>query len=263
MVSTWDGKETNGLIQDLLPANAVDENTVLILANAPYFKGSWEEHQFEPSLTKMSKFDLLDGKESVHVPFMSSRKEQYIRCHDKLKLPYKRDEEILPSFSMYIILPEQRNGLGELIEKVSSDPAAFLEQYVPVSHPLVPTGESKIPKFKICFDFKAKRVLQKVGLVLLFNASNAELTEMVNLDLENKLNVDEVYHKCFVEIDEVGTEASACTASVLMVEGRRARRVTPPPPVDFVADHPFMFLIREGLSGAVLFLGHVLNPSSN
>ncbi|XP_026377371.1 serpin-ZX-like [Papaver somniferum] len=243
----------------------------------------------------MSKFHLLDEKKTVQVPFMSSTEDQYIKCYDNfkvLKLPYKRDWEtpprfsmdwkIPPHFSMYIILPEQRNGLGQLIEEVSSD-SAFLDHYLEVWR-RVPTTEFKIPKFKICFDFEAKRVLKKMGLVLPFDNSKAELTEMFDdsmTELTEVLNTDEskaeltemlytgsklhvtgVFHKCFVEIDEEGTEAAAATA---IVGGAffYCSPPTPPPPVAFVADHPFMFIIREEESGAVLFMGHVLNPSSN
>ncbi|XP_026440588.1 serpin-ZXA-like [Papaver somniferum] len=244
-VNAWAEEETIGLIKNLLPADAVDRKTKFILANALYFKGSCNQYQFKPSLTEMSKFDLLHGKEQVDVPFMSSRKDQYISCFDDfkvLKLHHERDWKTLSYFSMYIVLPKQRDGLGELIGKLSSDPAAFLDQYVPVYPPLVPTGQFKIPKFKICFDFEATSVLQKVGgLDLPFDKFKAELTEMLNTVI-SKLHVSKVYHKCFVEIDENGTEAAASTAVVgRQQEEMRCKRR--PPPIDCVADHPFMFII--------------------
>ncbi|XP_026441696.1 serpin-Z1-like [Papaver somniferum] len=300
-VNTWAENKTNGLIQELLPANAVDEHTVFILANSLYFKGSWNRYdQFPPSLTEMSKFYLLDGKQPVDVPFMSSRGNQYIRCFESfrvLRLPYKGDWNST-DFSMYIILPEERDGIGALIEKVSSDPS-FLDQYLPVG--AVPTRDFKIPKFKICFNFEAKRILKKVGLVFPFDYKMAELTEMLytkdlKAELTEMLNTDdskaelteksntnrmvnskstlhsqstlhvseEVYHKCFIEVDEVGTKAASATAVVVKKVGVKGpSRVTPFPPVDFVADHPFMFIIKEEQTGAVLFMGHVLNPLSN
>ncbi|XP_026439737.1 serpin-Z2B-like [Papaver somniferum] len=119
-------KETNGLIQDILPNGVVDEHTKVILVNALYFKGLWKHNQFEPSLTKKSKFFLLDGNNSVEIPFMSSTKNyQYISCFDNfkvLRLPYQsRTQETDFTFKlsnpyvyMYIILPDQLDGLGEL-----------------------------------------------------------------------------------------------------------------------------------------------------
>ncbi|XP_026377333.1 serpin-ZX-like [Papaver somniferum] len=256
-VNTWAEKETNGLIKGLLPVNAVNECTQFILANALYFKGSWYK-QFEPSKTKISKFHLLNGKQSVDVPFMSSPGDQYISCYDSfkvLRLPYQRDGKIPPHFSMYVILPEQRDGLSEFIEMAISDPS-FLNQYLSSDYcSKVPTREFKIPKFKICFDFEAKRVLEKAGVVSPFDESKAELTEMVNLQMVNgNTFISGVFHECFVEIDEKATEAAASTVTVVVTNSR---------PVDFVADHPFMVIIREEESGVVLFMGHVLNPLSN
>ncbi|XP_026440587.1 serpin-Z2B-like [Papaver somniferum] len=93
------------------------------------------------------------------------------------------------------------------------------------------------------------------GLVLPFDEFKAELTEMLSGD--SNPHVSNVYHKCFVEIDEVGIEAASASTTVITAGVSSLG----PPPVDFVADHPFMFIIREEESGALLFMGHVLNPS--
>ncbi|XP_026428720.1 uncharacterized protein LOC113324637 [Papaver somniferum] len=122
----------------------------------------------------------------------------------------------------------------------------------------VKTGEFKVPKFKIVFDFEASRALQELGVVLPFDQSKAELTEMVNIDGTSELHVWKVFHKCFVEVDEKGTVAAASTAIVGGSWACAASKV-----VEFVADHPFMFIIREEQSGVVLFMGHVLNPLLN
>ncbi|XP_026459006.1 serpin-Z1B-like [Papaver somniferum] len=255
-VNEWVEKQTNGLIKNLLPDGAVDESTKFILANALYFKGCWSRNPFAEMLTKKSKFYILDGGKSVQVPFMSSVQCQYITCYDSfriLKLPYECSGTHKyargPSFSMYIVLPEQRYGLGELIS-------------------LVPPGEFKVPKFKLLFDFEASSVLKKLGIVFPFDKSQAEPTDMANIDGTRKystLHVDKVFHKCFVEVDEKGTEAAASTA-VHMVCCALTPRPCPrptPPRVDFVGDHPFMFIIRKKQIGVVLFMGHVLNPLLN
>ncbi|XP_026396849.1 serpin-Z1-like [Papaver somniferum] len=229
-VNKWVTKETNGLIQDLIPNGAVDKDTKVILANALYFKGFWVENQFEPSLTEDSDFYLLDDKKSVKVPFMSSDDNyQSISCFDGFKvlqLQYQSSTEDSDRyFSMYIVLPEQRDGPGELIEKVSSDSAGFLDRHVSIDHPYIRTGQFKISKFNILFDFEVSRVLKEL------------------------------------EVDEEGTEAAASTGTTLATQA--AKGPPPPTPVDFVADHPFMFIITEEESGAVLFMGHGLDPSLN
>ncbi|KAK6160766.1 hypothetical protein DH2020_004147 [Rehmannia glutinosa] len=76
-VNTWADKETNGLIKDILPSGSVDASTRLIFANAVYFKGAWNE-KFDASITKDHDFFLLNGT-SVQVPFMTSKKKQYVR----------------------------------------------------------------------------------------------------------------------------------------------------------------------------------------
>jgi serpin B len=72
------------------------------------------------------------------------------------------------------------------------------------------------------------------------------------------LYVSSVFHKSFVEVNEEGTEAAAASAGVVRM--CRSLRAKPPTKVDFVADHPFLFLIREDTAGVVLFIGHVINP---
>ncbi|XP_026416240.1 serpin-Z2B-like [Papaver somniferum] len=108
---------------------------------------------------------------------------------------------------------------------------------------LVPTGEFKVPKFKILFNLEASRVLKELGLVFPFDPSKAELMDMVNIT--GKLHVEKVFHKCFVEVDEEGTEVAAATAFAGGYGARPAPKVAPPPRVDSVVDHPFMFIIQE------------------
>ncbi|XP_026385075.1 serpin-ZX-like [Papaver somniferum] len=270
-VNTWVEKNTNGLIRDLIPDNgSVNEHTELILANAIYFKGCWNQHQFDRMLTRKSNFYLLDGETTVQTPFISSNgAHQYITCYDSfivLKLPYRCSgltnqnarlhEHTGIRFSMYIILPKQRDGLGETITNVSSDTTGFLRRHVPVYPRLVLTGEFKVPKFKILFDFEASRVLKGSGVYLPFEEDEAELREMVDAD---KLHVAYVFHKCFVEEDEEGTEAAAVTA-ILCESDDADSDDEEVDPVNFVADHYFMFIVREEQTGVVLFMGNVLNP---
>ncbi|OVA10495.1 Serpin family [Macleaya cordata] len=266
-VNKWVEKKTNGLIQSLLPDGSVDEQTSLVLANALYFKGSWEQ-EFDRSQTKNSKFHLLGGS-SVQVPFMTNKQRQIVSCYDGFKvlqLPYKQQTATDNKFdlferhlSMYIFLPDRQDGIGDLIKKVSSD-SGFLDRHLPINQSPVLMGEFRIPKFKISFGFEASRVLKDLGLVLPFNPDEAELTGMVRSSTPEteRLYVSKVYHKCFVEVDEKGTEAAASTAFAIgFISGRRQPYL---PRVDFVADHPFIFMIRDNHSGAVWFMGHVLNP---
>jgi serpin B len=248
-VNSWVEKVTSGLIKELLPPDSVDETTRLVLGNALYFKGAWTE-KFDASETRDSEFHLLDGS-SVQAPFMSSTDDQYVASYDTfkvLKLPYQQGGDTR-QFSMYIILPESQDGLWSLAEKVSSEPE-FLEKHIPMR--TIPVGQFKVPKFKISFGFEASDLLRGLGLQLPLS-EEADLSELVDSPLGQNLRVSSIFHKSFVEVNEEGTEAAAATTIKIMLMSYR-------PPVDFVADHPFLFLIREDTTGVVLFVGHVVNP---
>ncbi|KAL6202432.1 hypothetical protein ACLB2K_026140 [Fragaria x ananassa] len=236
-VNSWVEKETNGLIKDILPPDAVNNLTKLIFANALYFKAYWVK-KFSKFSTRKRNFYLLDGKLGFKV----------------LKLPY-RNLGVSPwSFSMYFSLPDARDGLPALVEQVCSG-SRFLEGCVPDEELYV--GKMLVPKFKISSGFEASKVLKASGLVLPFSFDpvnkGGNVSEMVESPAGDDPYVSAMFHKSCIEIDEEGTEASAVTAQI---SGWGA----PPVEIDFVADHPFMFFIREDRTGTVLFMGTVLNP---
>ncbi|XP_058783180.1 serpin-ZX-like [Vicia villosa] len=261
-VNLWAEKETKGLIKNLLPPESVDSLTRLILANALYFKGAWRT-EFDISKTKDYDFYLLNGS-SVKVPFMTSKDKQYISVFDGFKvlqLSYKGGQSYKHkdrrSFSMYIYLPDAKDGLLALIEKVASD-SEFLEHTRPRKS--VPVGDFRIPRFNISFDLETSRMLKELGVVLPFSETGGGLTKMVeDSPTSEQLYVSAIYHKSYIELNERGTEAAAVNFFTMRA-GCAMIRKPPQPPIDFVADHPFMFLIRENCSGTILFIGQVLNP---
>ncbi|KAG6624764.1 serpin-ZX-like [Carya illinoinensis] len=246
-VNSWAEKETNGLIKEVLPPGSVDNTTRLIFANALYFKGAWGE-KFDASATKDYDFHLPNGS-SVQVPFMTSKNMQVASAFNGFKvlgLPYEQGED-KRCFSMYFFLPDAKDGLSSLVEKVSSD-SRFLDRHLP--HQKVEIGDLKIPKFKISFGFEASDILKGLGLVLPF--SGGDLTEMVDSPVGQNLYVSNIFQKSFIEVNEEGTEAGAASAAVVNLRSIGG--------FTFVADHPFLYLIREDMTGTVLFIGHVLNP---
>ena len=255
-VNAWVQSKTNELIKDLIPTDAVDIDTRVILANALYFKGAWAE-KFDSSKTVDGDFHLFDGSK-VQVPFMTSFKlpykpDQFMASFDGfkvLKLPYEADQ-LGRKFSMLVFLPHQRDGLSALVQKAVSS-SSFFDCHVPTRK--VEIGKFMIPKFKISSGFDASQALQKLGLKMPFTG-DADFTDMVvPSQISGNLFISSVHHKATIEVGEEGTEASAATAVIRRLCCYR-------PPVDFVADHPFMFAIREDQSGALLFVGHVANPS--
>lgn len=254
-VNTWAEVNTNGLIKQILPEDSVEEirESRLILANAVYFKAAWRE-KFNARFTKDNDFHLLDGT-SVKVPFMTSHKDQYLRRYDGfqvLRLPYVEDQR---QFSMYIYLPDVRDGLPTLLERIGSEPG-FLDNHIPDYQ--IELDAFRIPKFKFSFDFKASDVLEDMGLTCPFNSTGGGLTEMVDYSptIGEKLYVSNIFHKACIEVDEEGTEAAAVSVGVIRLQCLRKNP-------DFVADHPFLFTVREDKSGVILFMGQVLDPSKH
>ncbi|XP_049391173.1 serpin-ZX-like [Solanum stenotomum] len=252
-VNQWAKMKTNDLIKEILPPDAVDETTRLIFANALYFKGEWNE-KFYAFETKDHEFHLLN-EGTVRAPFMTSQKEQYITAFDgfkMLRLPYKQGTDTL-RFCMYFILPDARDGLPALLDKISSEPG-FLNRHFPYEK--VKARKFLIPKFKITFRFEATKVLWGLGLKSPFYPGG--FTEMVDSHISKKLFVSDVYHKSFIEVNEEGTEAAAVTAVIVMMQ--QSQCVSTEKEIDFVADHPFLFLVRDESTGVMLFLGSVMNP---
>jgi serpin B len=250
-VNSWAEKQTNGLIKEILPNGAVNNSTRLVFANAVYFKGAWSE-KFDPSKTKDSDFHLLDGSK-IQVPFMTSKKKQFVREDDGFKvlgLPYLQGED-KRRFTMYVFLPDAKDGLKSLIEKIGSQ-SEFFDRHVPRQK--VEIGQFLIPKFKISFGFEASDMLKELGVKLPFDGGEG-LTEMVDSSVGQSLYVSSIHHKSFVEVNEEGTEAAAASAAVVMLRSLRTDDK-----VDFVADHPFLFVIREDITGVVLFMGQVVDP---
>eukprot|EP01018_Ginkgo_biloba_P024080 Gb_00302 [translate_table: standard] len=242
-VNKWAAHETKGKIQEVLPDGSVDASTRLILANALYFKGKWEE-PFKSSDTTESCFYLLNGG-SVQVPTMTTSEKQFITRVDDykiLRLPYSQGGDGR-SFAMYIILPNERNGLSNLEKKMDLN---FLQTELR----LVDVGLFKLPRFKISFGFELPEILKEMGLVLPFSEGAADFSGMA----DSPLYISNAFHKAFTEVNEEGTEAAAGTVIALAQCAY--------PVEDFVADHPFMFVIKEDESGVVLFVGHVVNPSA-
>ncbi|KAL1533359.1 NADH:ubiquinone reductase (H(+)-translocating) [Salvia divinorum] len=248
-VNAWCEKETIGLIKEILPPDSITRFSRLILANTVYFKGTWKQ-TFNANLTTEGDFHILNGS-SVRTPFMTNRNMQCVRAFDGFKvlgLSYQQGSD-KRGFSMYIYLPDAKDGLPSLTERICSEPG-FIDSHLPYS--AVTLDEFLIPKFKIGFEFEASCVLKKLGVVDLFDMGG--LTEMVE-DGET-LMVNRILHKAFIEVNEVGTKAAAVTVARVVLGCARQKK----PQLRFVADHPFLFTITEDTSGAVLFVGQLLNP---
>ncbi|XP_058184506.1 serpin-Z10-like [Rhododendron vialii] len=252
-INSWAEAASRGLIKDILQRGSLSRDMGLILANGLYFKGNWKHDlKFDANLTKNRPFYLLNG-DTVSVPFMTSHK-RYRRCRSfdgfqVLHIPYQSKSK---QFSMYFFLPDERDGLQNLLEKVISD-SGYSHEYRCLSEKKL--DKFWIPKFKFSFDFDVSSTMEEMGMPFPFMENPEDFAEMV--EIPNGLNVPRMFQKAFIEVDEKGTVAAAITLC-------SAPGYCPGPPpknTSFVADHPFMFMIMEAASRLVIFTGAILDPS--
>jgi serine protease inhibitor len=239
-INGWVAQKTREKIKDLIPQGGVNEMTRLVLANAIYFKGTWT-HKFDSAQTRNMDFQTSNGK-TVKAPMMF-QKQEFSFSQDEsvqvLEMPYQGDE-----LAMVIVLPKARNGLESL--KVTPE---ALKRWCGSAggHPEVSVW---LPKFKMAWKSEMKDTLSKMGMPTVFT-DGADLS---GIDGRRDLYISKVFHKAWVEVDEKGTEAAAATgvaiATLAFIE-----------PVEFKADHPFLFLIHDKRSGAILFMGRLTDPT--
>jgi serpin B len=241
-INQWVSDQTEGRIEDLIPQGAIDALTRLVLTNAIYFNAAWE-YPFDEDTTADGPFYLLDGGQ-VTVPMM----KQTESCgyaegegYQAVELQYDGNE-----LSMVILLPEA--GKFETFEE-----GLQAQQVGDIISGLQPTEVAlTMPKFEFDSEFSLRDTLAGMGMPIAFSGA-ADLSGMTGT---RNLYITEVLHKAFVSVDEAGTEATAATAVIV------GETAVPGQSVEVTLDHPFVFLIRDIETGAILFVGRVLNPGA-
>jgi serpin B len=244
-INDWVEEQTQNRIRDIVPPGMPPPSTLLTLANAIYFKASWKE-PFRESRTKPGPFACAGGK-TARVPFMRMVEDLgYVETPEVqvLELPYRAGE-----ISMIVLLPRKKNGLETLEKGLTAEVLASLLDKM--SHTSV---DVSFPKFELTTSLDLTETLHGMGMRDAFDRRRADFTAMADV---KPLFLGAVLHKAFVSVDEAGTEAAAAT--IVMTLGAKAGTGGP---VEFKADHPFLFLIRHHGTGAILFLGRVADPSA-
>ena len=241
-INAWVEKQTNDKIKDLISPGVLDAMTRLVLTNAIYFKGNWAT-QFKEDRTREAPFTLLDGGK-VQAPMMN-QKEQFGYMETDglqgLEMPYVGEE-----LSMVILLPRETAGIGDLEKELTAEKVAEWLGTIHKRDVIV-----SVPKFKMTSKFNLGKVLRAMGMTAAFS-ENADFSGMTG---SGDLFISAVVHQAYVDVNEEGTEAAAATGVVMRLTSAAPERI----PV-FRADHPFIFLIRDKVSGSILFLGRVMNP---
>jgi serpin B len=246
-INRWIEERTRGLIRDMIPPGTLGPDTRMAATTAIYFKARWAQ-VFREHNTKRSDFILHTGTR-VQAPLMYQRGLFGLletRTFQTLRLPY-----VGLMTSMYVFLPRKPDGLPELEQQLT---AANLGHWTTIDD--ARDVEVWLPKFRFTAPTRLRQPLEALGLSDLFEPRKANFTGIT--EHPEGLWLTDVIHEARVEVDEVGTVAAAAAGGG--GGGSRGPR-TPPPPKEFRADHPFLFAIRHEPTGAILFMGRVLDPT--
>lgn len=253
-VNAWVGEQTAGRIDELLPPNAIDRLTRLVLVNAVYFLARWQS-PFEADATTPLPFHEAPGL-SKDVPMMRQCGHfRYAKVDGAqvLELPYEGSP-----VNMLVVLPTARDGLAAVEAALSAE---LVEGWVAALRDTL--VDLSLPRFEFepQGSLALRETLEAMGVTLAFDREHADFTPMANAARpEERLVVSDVFHQAFIKVDEQGTEAAAATAVSMMEAGAPPQL---PEPRVFRADHPFLFFLRDEGTGVWLFQGRVCDPAAH
>ena len=257
-INEWVEEQTNKKIKELIPERSIDASTKLILVNAIYFKADWDvkfcksrtyEQDFHVSPTQKVQTDMMHST----AKYGMLRSVTELNGATALEMPYKGKR-----MSMIFLLPAiglhaTYSSLGDLEEAMLkvNDLNSILkfEQKSVV--------DVTLPSFKLESQLDLVEPLKQLGMTDMFDEAKADFSGMTG-GTNKHLFVSQVVQKAFIEVNEEGTEAAAATFVGFMETSAAG---SPPPPPRFTCDRPFMFLIRDNLTGMILFSGQVTDPT--
>ncbi|RZC38305.1 serine protease inhibitor 3/4-like, partial [Asbolus verrucosus] len=257
IINDWVQRKTREKIQDLIQKHDLDNLTRLVLVNAIYFKGNWK-HKFSKADTKTEPFYLNDV-DTVDVQMMHIKKKFLYKYDEALEAQVLELRYTNEDLSMIIILPNKRNGIRDLEEKLATVNLTHIKRDMRNTEVNV-----ALPRFKIEQTIDLEDSLTKLGLGEIFNKDKANFRGMIELNPKENLYVSKAVQKAFIEVNEEGAEAAAATGIHVMM--KRSLEF----PEEFNVDHPFMcyLLLKRSESATnhnvvdILFYGKVARISS-
>jgi serpin B len=257
-INKWVSEMTRGKIQKSVDPSdfksrsqpGIIDEPALVTVNAVYFKADWGS-RFDKDSTRKRTFHT-DKTTTVEVPMMHQRSPLLYSENEKLKfleLPY-----IDNHCSMYIILPKAVVGIPELMKSLTADQIIELRRRA-FGHEV----DVLLPKFEMKGHLGAREALSAMGVKSAFSKQKADFDKMIIKKIEAfRIYITEIYHDAWIDVHEEGTEAAAATSTVHFSFGCSAP--ARPMPVEFHADHPFLFMIVHNESRSILFAGWMSNP---
>jgi len=242
-INEWVARNTSGKIEKII--DQIDRSAIMFLLNAIYFKGSWTK-PFDLRRTREMPFTLSDHHQKQLPMMAQTGKFDYyaIQGFQAISLPYGAGRA-----SMYIFLPERRSSLRAFRRELTHK-----SWDVWLRHFRQAEGTIVLPRFKLAYEATLNDALKALGMGIAFDGRRADFSGLL-ADGNPSANIDEVKHKTFVEVNEEGTEAAAVTSIGIV-------RLAMAPQRNFsmIVDRPFFCVIRDNQTGALLFMGTIIEP---
>ncbi|KAK2501715.1 hypothetical protein MC885_012122, partial [Smutsia gigantea] len=245
-INTWIESRTDGKIKDMFSGEEFGPLTRLVLVNAIYFKGDWKQ-KFRKEDTQLMKFTEEDG-EVVNIPMMKAVlrtkygyfSESYMN-YQVLELPYKGDE-----FSLIIILPAEDVNIEEMEKVITAH--QILKWFSEMQEEEV---EISLPRFKVEQKLDLKEALYSLNITEIFSGG----CDLSGITDSSEVFISQVVQQVFFEINEDGSEAATSTGVHVPVIMSLVRN-------QFIANHPFLFILKHNPTESVLFMGRVTNSDT-
>jgi serine protease inhibitor len=240
VINAWVDENTHGKIEEIVE-DPIDAMTVMFLINAIYFKGNWTT-EFDPADTQAAPFHAPSGDTSVQM------------MHLHAELPYMQTDAFeavnMPYgdglFSMTVLVPKEGQSVYDLVGSLGANWSAWAAGFA------VEEGYLWMPRFELEYETSLNDVLKALGMELAFSESMADFS---GINPDHQLFISNVKHKTYVKVNEEGTEAAAVTSVEVGV-------TSAPEGFYLRVDRPFLFLIHDAHSQALLFVGKIVDPPS-
>ncbi len=238
LINGWVDEKTHSKIEKII--DQINPESFMFLINAIYFKGAWE-YEFDKKETSNREFYLEDGS-TVTVPMMNQEIDLNMFTHERFvsaELPYGKG-----NWSMLVFLPLENYTVEDVVGLMNEDTwSAWMKSYLPATE-----VNLYLPRFQFAFDQNLNNVLTSMGLGVAFT-DGADFSDIAP---GLPLAISKVLHKTFIDVNEEGTEAAAVTSVEIGLTSTGNY---------FMVNKPFLFAITERSTGAILFIGKVLNPN--
>ena len=236
-INGWCSEHTNNMIPTII--DQVEPSAVAYILNAIYFNGTWTD-KFDKNNTKKEQFNGYT-RDIMYVDMMHRNAKYYYTSNDvysAVTLPYGSG-----AYSMTVILPNEGKFISDLTKTLNADTIASLRRNM--EECLV---DLKLPRFTTEMKLPLKGIVAKLGAPSMFDATRADFSSFAN----GNVYVSEMLQKAKIEVSEEGTKAAAVTMGMVKLTSMRPQE---PRRVDFHCDRPFVYMIQDNYTGAILFMG--------